>query len=159
MLEFIRSRKDKYLKQDSFYIALRKQFAKRMRSEVNLKQYILKDLWENKAEEYQAQFKKNPSFFDIINYAKTIKEKYIRAGDLPYEIEQEIYKNLKKGRVLNFRKSLNGDFIYMIVQDVRPYTGHYKFQWLLIKDLFLKGKEKTEELYKKERFQELILPT
>jgi|GEM_PF-5363169 len=149
MLEFIRIRKDKYLKQDSFYIALRKQFAERMRNEIDLKQYILKDLWDSKAREYQAHFKKNPSFFDIINYAKTIKEKYIRAGDLPYEIEQEIYKNLKKGRVLNFRKSLNGDFIYMIVQDVRPYTGDYKFEWLLIKDLFSKGKEKIEALYKK----------
>lgn len=147
MIAFLKANDAKYKKEEPIGLQLQKQLGERFQNEVQLVQYVFPKLDDKTAKNYQKQFEKNT------NYLKTIKGKevdlgFVRAGALPIDLEDAIYNNLKENAVLPFAQTQEGT-IFTKIKKVRPYSGDYLFQLLLIKDNTATGKAKIEELYQK----------
>ncbi len=149
MSDFIKEKDSYYLKQDAVYANLRNQFEERSGVEFQLTQYFASDLTPSTAREYQKAFAKNTSFFNKKSKVKKVETKYIRVGELPYDFEEEIFKDVSKGRVLESHDLGNQQYVFTFIHDVRPYSGIYKFQLLLIKDTLDTGTNKINSLYQK----------
>ncbi len=149
MSDFIKEKDSYYLKQDAVYANLRNQFEERSGVEFQLTQYFASDLTPSTAREYQKAFAKNTFFFNKKSKVKKVETKYIRVGELPYNFEEEIFKDVSKGRVLESHDLGNQQYVFTFIHDVRPYSGIYKFQLLLIKDTLDTGTNKINSLYQK----------
>lgn len=148
MLKFIGERKDFYLEQDPFYKEMQEQFKERAQKEIQIIQYFIEGIDESQAVDYQSKLVKDIRFFDQIKKVKRVESRYYTVGELPYGLEEEIFSDLKKGRVLELQQGDNQQFVFTVIEDIRPYSGTYKFQLLLIKDTLDNGKEKIDAIYK-----------
>ncbi len=148
MLKFIGERKDFYLEQDPFNKKMEQQFKERAQKEVLIAQYFVEGIDKIKALDYQSKLMKNTHFFDQVKNVKRVDNRYYTVGELPYGLEEDIFSDLKEGRVLEMQEAGNQKYVYTVIEDVRPYSGIYKFQLLLIKDTLKQGKEKIDAIYK-----------
>ncbi|MFV0529970.1 MAG: peptidylprolyl isomerase [Flavobacteriales bacterium] len=161
LVKFIDERTKYYLEEDPFYKKLEAQFIERSKTEVRMVQYFVKNINKNKALQYQKAFSKNKNpFSSKKENVERMATNYCTAGELPYGLEEEIFTNLKKGTVLKMQEVTENQFVYTIIDDIRPYSGIYKFQLLLVKDSLQTGKEKINSLYnqvlKGDSFDQLI---
>ncbi len=147
IVKFIDERNPFYLEQDPFYKKMKQQFIERSKTEVQIVQYFVKNRDKKQALKYQEKLSKGKNPFKRKGNAVRIESKYYTAGELPYNLEEEIFTNLKKGNVLEMKETENKQFVYTVVNYVRPYSGTYKFQLLLIKDSLKTGKARIDSLY------------
>ncbi len=148
IIKFIDARRPFYLEQDPFYKRMQQQFIERSKVEVQIVQYFVKDIDKKQALNYQKKLSKGKNLFKRKGNVVRIESKYYTAGELPYNLEEEIFTNLEKGSVLEVQEAENNQYVYTVVNDIRPYSGTYKFQLLLIKDSLKTGKAKIDSLYK-----------
>lgn len=146
---FVKEKDVYYLEQDSVYTMLRNQFQERFDVEFQLVQYFVSGIKPSKAVDYQNKFTKNTSFLEDKKNVKKLETQYLRVGELPYDLEQEVFKNITKGSILPVNDLGNENYVFTFIKDVRPYSGTYKFQLLLINDTLENGTKKIEELYKR----------